>query len=415
MGKILLRRPRLSTRMPLIIFKKKEAIETNEKEQPISTEKSSKQLNLCSSESEADDKRQNQHSIKQLSLPSDSDWDDKIQNQLVRRPHPSLASGSETGDEVQQYQRVAIKQAKLQLEDDSFGNNRKELGDCSSSDVSYYKQPLPQCSRKLSSRKSTLAKLHEEESEIFETVVPGVKELIIQTSKMSHVPVERAQSIVYSRKTYTEITKLLAAKFMAKSIYRDKLKIIRIPTEDLGEYRRRVPQRQLIIEIAAVLKEYIKETMNINVQTVIQSVPKYQFSSKGKSATEIVLYRQPETEVKKCEKSTTDGYLSAAGPCENMVFPEDLSLLDCMLCGGKFLNLKAQFICTLPNINYLGDTLTSINLSFNHFTTLPVTLLEMRNLEILKLRDNPLCNIPPDIKKLRDHLHTLILSFYFHS
>ncbi|XP_036365707.1 uncharacterized protein LOC118766417 [Octopus sinensis] len=260
------------------------------------------------------------------------------------------------------------------------------MGDCSSSDVSYYKQPLPQCSRKLSSRKSTLAKLHEEESEIFETVVPGVKELIIQTSKMSHVPVERAQSIVYSRKTYTEITKLLAAKFMAKSIYRDKLKIIRIPTEDLGEYRRRVPQRQLIIEIAAVLKEYIKETMNINVQTVIQSVPKYQFSSKGKSATEIVLYRQPETEVKKCEKSTTDGYLSAGelkyfqgsvrtptpftGPYENMVFPEDLSLLDCMLCGGKFLNLKAQFICTLPNINYLGDTLTSINLSFNHFTGL---------------------------------------------
>ncbi|XP_014773006.1 leucine-rich repeat-containing protein 63 isoform X2 [Octopus bimaculoides] len=446
MGKILLRRPRLSTRTPLIVFMKKQAVETNEKELSISGGKSSKQHNFYSSESEADDKKQSQHSTKStfqssdsssgdktqspplnksLSHPSDSDWDDKIQNHLVRRLHPSLASGSETGDDVQ-YQQVAIKEAKLVL-NEFVGNNKKELREYSSSEASNSRQLPTPCSRRLTSKKSTLAKLHEEESEIFEAVAPGVNALILQTSKMSHVPVEKAQSIVYSRKTYTEITQLLAEKFMTNSLYRDKLKTIRIPTEDLGEYRRRVPQRQLIIEVAAILKEHIKETMNINVQTVIQSVPKYQFSSKGKPSTEIVLYRQAENEAKKCEKSSTDGYISAGevkyfqgsvrtptpftGPYENLVFPEDLSLLDCMLCGGKFLNLKAHFICTLSNINYLRDTLTSINLSFNHFTTLPDTLLEMRNLEILKLRDNPLCNIPPGIKKLRGHLHTLILSF----
>lgn len=315
MSKILLRRPRLSTRTPLIIFTKKSSIETDVKESSISGGKSSKRDYADSMKSEVEDKKQDRPlskcmpsdtntsdraqsslSIKTHSHHSDSDWDDKIQNAQMHRPHPSLASDSEISDEIQ-YLPITIKEAKLELEKGLFYYNKKGRREMSSHNSRYYKQFLSR-SHRFFAKKSTLAKLHEEESEIVENNAPGLNALILQTSKMSQIPVEKAQSVVYSRKTYTEITQLLAEKFMSNSLSQDKFNIIRIPTENLGEYRRRIPQRQLIIEIAAILKEHIKETMNINVHTVIQSVPKYQFGSKGKPSTEIVLYRQPKSDTK---------------------------------------------------------------------------------------------------------------------
>lgn len=51
-----------------------------------------------------------------------------------------------------------------------------------------------------------------------------------------------------------------------------------------------------------------------------------------------------------------------------------------------------------------------INLSFNNFTIFPNELLHIQTLEAIKLRNNPLKNLPPDVSQLRN-LKLLTLSY----
>ena len=62
--------------------------------------------------------------------------------------------------------------------------------------------------------------------------------------------------------------------------------------------------------------------------------------------------------------------------------------------GGYMLSLKAHFIPSLPDLSPLSHTLVYLNLSFNDLKVFPSTVLELKQLVCLKMRNNPLKEIP---------------------
>lgn len=56
----------------------------------------------------------------------------------------------------------------------------------------------------------------------------------------------------------------------------------------------RIPQRQLLLELASVIRQHVRETMNAEVKSVIRPLPKYACGFRQGSAphTEIVLYEE---------------------------------------------------------------------------------------------------------------------------
>uniref|UniRef100_A0A7M6DPW7 Leucine rich repeat containing protein n=1 Tax=Clytia hemisphaerica TaxID=252671 RepID=A0A7M6DPW7_9CNID len=75
------------------------------------------------------------------------------------------------------------------------------------------------------------------------------------------------------------------------------------------------------------------------------------------------------------------------------------------------LNLKAHSLDQLPNIGMdLLSSLTWINLSFNDFLTIPPSMLMLKNVIYLNMRNNPLVTLPDDISNLKK-LKCFIVSF----
>ena len=66
------------------------------------------------------------------------------------------------------------------------------------------------------------------------------------------------------------------------------------------------------------------------------------------------------------------------------------------------LNLKANFIDTLPDITPLKSTVVYINLSYNHFEEVPVEIYELHQLEVLKVRNNPITRLPDKFSALQN-------------
>uniref|UniRef100_A0A8C5QLS4 Leucine-rich repeat-containing protein 63 n=1 Tax=Leptobrachium leishanense TaxID=445787 RepID=A0A8C5QLS4_9ANUR len=88
----------------------------------------------------------------------------------------------------------------------------------------------------------------------------------------------------------------------------------------------------------------------------------------------------------------------------------DLALLECLVHGGYSLSLKAFFLSKLPDLSPLYNTLLYLNLSFNELQRFPIEVFKLENLEVLKLRNNPITEIPPGIHNLKK-LRTFIMSF----
>ncbi|KAG2457254.1 LRCH1 protein, partial [Polypterus senegalus] len=70
----------------------------------------------------------------------------------------------------------------------------------------------------------------------------------------------------------------------------------------------------------------------------------------------------------------------------------------------------AHFISSVPDLKPLAQTLIYLNLSFNDLNCFPTEVYNIRYLEVLKLRDNPIKDIPAGISKL-SRLRTFIISF----
>lgn len=62
-------------------------------------------------------------------------------------------------------------------------------------------------------------------------------------------------------------------------------------------------------------------------------------------------------------------------------------------------SMQAHFIPQIPELSPLSTTLVYLNLSFNELVNFPRDVLSCRELQVLKLRNNPLKDIPHDISK----------------
>ena len=58
------------------------------------------------------------------------------------------------------------------------------------------------------------------------------------------------------------------------------------------------------------------------------------------------------------------------------ISPSEVAILQCMMTGGRRLDLKAHFISQLPDLSPLTGTLTYLNLSFNCINVSSLSLQE---------------------------------------
>ncbi|XP_051566265.1 uncharacterized protein LOC127448052 [Myxocyprinus asiaticus] len=97
------------------------------------------------------------------------------------------------------------------------------------------------------------------------------------------------------------------------------------------------------------------------------------------------------------------------GECD-IISPSELAVLDCLTRGGLSLSFKAHFLSDLPDVSPVTASLQYLNVSFNDLTRVPLEVCGLTELQVLKMRDNPIQQISDQINKLHK-LKTLVISF----
>ncbi|ELU10423.1 hypothetical protein CAPTEDRAFT_209667 [Capitella teleta] len=259
-----------------------------------------------------------------------------------------------------------------------------------------------------------------------------LQDFLYKLSTEECMPLEKTKKIVLSRHNYKQIQKLIQRQYQSQPTEISTIDM-QIPDE-VCKPSSRIPQRQLLVEMAALVREQISQVMDMDMTTIIRPLPRYSPSHKpGSSAphTEIVLLENspgqgPRRLLQDTELPGKDGlfqgghakYFQGSGRStspfgsenDGMISPTEIAVLDSLMNGGVALSLKAHFISDLPDIDPLANTITYLNLSFNDFRIFPYEVISMSQLVTLKLRNNPLKELPADIYKLKN-LKTLVFSF----
>ncbi|XP_048355737.1 leucine-rich repeat-containing protein 63 isoform X2 [Sphaerodactylus townsendi] len=102
--------------------------------------------------------------------------------------------------------------------------------------------------------------------------------------------------------------------------------------------------------------------------------------------------------------------LGSADEDAEMATRAELAVVSCLMHKRTGLSLKGYFLTTLPDLSVFCDFLLYLNLSFNDLHFFPTEVCDLKSLQILKLRNNPIRFIPEDIKKMTC-LKTLVMSF----
>ena len=89
----------------------------------------------------------------------------------------------------------------------------------------------------------------------------------------------------------------------------------------------------------------------------------------------------------------------------------ELAIFDSLAeSGGLTLSLRGWFLPTLPTLQPLNETLVYLNLAYNSLHSVPPFVTTCAQLQVLKLRNNPLESIPDELINL-SRLRILILSY----
>ena len=82
----------------------------------------------------------------------------------------------------------------------------------------------------------------------------------------------------------------------------------------------------------------------------------------------------------------------------------------CRQCTALVFNLSKNQLRNLPNdLEMLNAQLHELNISFNQFATVPVSIYTLNSLTLLDLRGNQLISIPSELNRLKS-LRELIIS-----
>ncbi|XP_031555110.1 uncharacterized protein LOC116292017 [Actinia tenebrosa] len=92
------------------------------------------------------------------------------------------------------------------------------------------------------------------------------------------------------------------------------------------------------------------------------------------------------------------------------VSPLEAVILNTLMTQTTTLNIKAHFLSRLPTLVQMSDHITHVNASFNDFWVFPPEILDLKLLVSLKLRNNPIKEIPHGISSLK-YLKVLDMSF----
>lgn len=264
-----------------------------------------------------------------------------------------------------------------------------------------------------------------------------LENFMVRIADIRNIPLRKVRSIMYSKDNYKKLTKIIAEEVLQPETQNViHLQHLTPEGQEIPAAEPRIPQRQLLIEMAAMIKQHVRSLMNTEVKSVIRPLPKYSPSHEVGTAphTEIILVEDDTVEAtsqqqhirQETELPATDAmfhsarskFFQGSGRSQSpftsnedgMITPSELAILDSLIQGGKALSLKAHFISEMPDISPLTRSLVYLNLSFNDFVTFPTAVLDISQLEILKLRNNPLHDLPADIHRLKK-LRTLVVSF----
>ncbi|KAK7169573.1 hypothetical protein R3I93_005525 [Phoxinus phoxinus] len=185
--------------------------------------------------------------------------------------------------------------------------------------------------------------------------------------------------------------------------------------ESLTPPTRRIPQRQIICELAAMVQSEARARNSFRSDSGVCG------ASEGQSVDElrtehtlhapytahVVLNAVTSKHFQGSRRSRSP--FRCAGQCD-VISVSELSVLDCLTRGGTSLSFKAHFIRDLPDVTSLSDRLQYLNVSFNDLTHVPQEVCDLHQLQVLKMRNNPIEELPAQINKLHK-LQTLVVSF----
>ncbi|XP_021231544.1 leucine-rich repeat-containing protein 63 isoform X2 [Numida meleagris] len=95
---------------------------------------------------------------------------------------------------------------------------------------------------------------------------------------------------------------------------------------------------------------------------------------------------------------------------EKLMFRSQVKVWHCFWNRKTALSLQAYFLFHLPDLTPLMDNLVYLNLSFNNLLFFPMEVFNIKSLQVLVLRSNPIRIIPNDIHRLKS-LKKFTISF----
>ncbi|XP_053140971.1 leucine-rich repeat-containing protein 63 isoform X2 [Hemicordylus capensis] len=216
---------------------------------------------------------------------------------------------------------------------------------------------------------------------------------------------------VLSRLNYEVFTSQLIAKQKRGS---QTASTVTFPPEDsphlLNVVEPRKPERQRLIEKMLEEKNTLSSLVPHISEGAIEEGSQIVEERKQKKKKRVA-YEEPDMDFGVSLVSGTGCTRFSAKDEEKILMTNaEMAVLCCLMHKKTGLSLKAFFLPQLPDLSPLADFLVYLNLSFNDLHDFPREVLNIRTLEILKLRNNPIKFIPRDIYKMKS-LKVLIMSF----
>ncbi|XP_039255800.2 uncharacterized protein LOC120332587 [Styela clava] len=243
-------------------------------------------------------------------------------------------------------------------------------------------------------------------------------ENFLQKTKYYSSQQNTLKKVILSKANYKKLTLLLEKELTQGN--QDAVKTVDVSQQaEIKDYQRRIPRRQLMIEMKSIVNDRLKELgltspgkfdgRANDVEQILDEIKEIGDAEGVGRKSQMSLFNKATANVFQ-ESFNRPGSVFDGENTESIITPSELSILNCLMDGGYVLSLKAHFIPQIPELSPLSATLVYLNLSFNEFSEFPREVLFCRELQVLKLRNNPLKDLPHDISKLQK-LRTLILSF----
>ncbi|XP_016305054.1 leucine-rich repeat-containing protein 63 [Sinocyclocheilus anshuiensis] len=225
---------------------------------------------------------------------------------------------------------------------------------------------------------------------------------------------------VLSRCNYRKLLRLFLSELHCGG--QDAVANQTLSCEGLPPPTRRIPRRQIICELAAMVQMEARAQNSFRSKSGVcrasedQSVDQQWMTVERRTEhTQHVAYTAHEVLLNAVTSKHFQNSRRSRSPFrrageQDVISASELAVLDCVTRGGTRLSFKAHFICDLPDVSSLTERLQYLNMSFNHLTHVPQEVCDLHQLRVLKMRNNPIKELPAQISKLHK-LQTLVVSF----